>query len=220
MSKTALDLSFEGQPVRTFTIDDTLLFAAVDVCAILGLGNTTQALTRLDDDETTLIPNEGRDINVVTEGGLYSLILGSRKAEAKDFKRWVTQVVLPTIRRTGTYTVPATTPTGKAVTVGLPMRQLPEPVTGRPYQPAAHWEAVAAACRDNRGMWLPITIEGFTADTYRGAVGPIRRGALASFRRGAWDASFRDGVLYVRYLPSGDELLRSATASAVEAVQP
>jgi anti-repressor protein len=89
--------------VRTLTIDGEPWFVAADACRILEIGNPTQALTRLDDDERTLISNEGRGINAVSESGLYALILGSRKPEAKAFKRWVTHEVLPAIRRTSSY---------------------------------------------------------------------------------------------------------------------
>ena len=84
-------------------------FVAADVCRALDIGNPTQALTRLDDDEVTLISNEGgREINFVSEPGLYSLVLGSRKPEAKAFKRWVTHEVIPSIRKTGSYTFDGT----------------------------------------------------------------------------------------------------------------
>jgi anti-repressor protein len=95
--------NFNAAEVRTLTIDGEPWFVAADACRILEIGNPTQALTRLDDDERTLISNEGRGINAVSESGLYALILGSRKPEAKAFKRWVTHEVLPAIRRTGSY---------------------------------------------------------------------------------------------------------------------
>lgn len=83
-------------------------FVAADVCAALEHSNVTQALKRLDDDEQALISSEGihrgsDQVNVVNESGLYNLILGSRKSEAKRFKRWVTHEVLPSIRKTGSY---------------------------------------------------------------------------------------------------------------------
>ena len=82
-------------------------FVAADVCNALDLGNSRDALTRLDDDEksTASIPTPGgaQSFTTVNEPGLYSLIFGSRKPEARAFKRWVTHEVLPTIRRTGTY---------------------------------------------------------------------------------------------------------------------
>lgn len=105
---SALQLfSYSGQQVRTQLIDGEPWFAAIDVCAVLEIGNVSQALTRLDDDEFTLIWNEGREMNMITESGLYSLVLGSRKPEAKTFKRWVTHEVLPSIRKTGSYGTPA-----------------------------------------------------------------------------------------------------------------
>lgn len=90
--------------IRTAVKDDEPLFVAADVCRALEIGNPSQAITRLDSDETTLISNEGgREINAVTESGLYSLVLGSRKPEAKAFKRWITHDVIPSIRKTGGY---------------------------------------------------------------------------------------------------------------------
>lgn len=85
-------------------------FVVIDACRILDLGNPRQALTRLDDDEkddVILTDAIGREqkMNVVNEPGLYSLVLGSRKPEAKEFKRWLTHEVIPTIRKTGTYSI-------------------------------------------------------------------------------------------------------------------
>lgn len=97
--------------VRTVQVNGEPWFVAADVCRALDLGNPSQALARLDDDERdiTLISNEDKRIRgnpvmaVVNEPGLYSLVLGSRKPEAKAFKRWITHDVLPTIRKTGGY---------------------------------------------------------------------------------------------------------------------
>ncbi len=98
------------------TKDGEPWFVASDVCNILDLGNPSQAISRLDDDEHTLISIEGSitgaSANIVSESGLYSLILGSRKLEARDFKRWVIHEVLPSIRQTGSYSVAPLTPTG------------------------------------------------------------------------------------------------------------
>lgn len=86
--------------------DGETWFVAKDVCDALELSNVTVALQRLDDDERAKF-NLGRqgDTNVVNEAGLYTLILGSKKKEAKRFKRWVTHDVLPAIRRDGGYMV-------------------------------------------------------------------------------------------------------------------
>lgn len=86
------------------TEDGEFWFVAVDVCSALSIGNPSQAMTRLDEDEKTLISNEGsKPTNYVNESGLYALVLSSRKPEAKAFKRWVTHEVLPAIRRDGGY---------------------------------------------------------------------------------------------------------------------
>ena len=83
---------------------------AADVCSVLDLGNVGQAINRLDADEKSdIISNDGTPGNptkaIINESGLYSLILGSRKPEAKAFKKWVTSEVLPQIRKTGSYGV-------------------------------------------------------------------------------------------------------------------
>lgn len=99
--------------VRTVMQDGEPWFVAADVCRALEIGNTSQALSRLDNDErfTTLISNEGAatgksNMAFINEPGLYSLVLGSRKPEAKAFKRWITHEVIPSIRKTGVYAAP------------------------------------------------------------------------------------------------------------------
>ena len=82
-------------------------FVAKDVCEILELGNTSQAVSYLDDDEKGIsindTPSGRQEMLIVSESGLYSLIFRSRKDEAKNFRRWVTHEVLPSIRKTGGY---------------------------------------------------------------------------------------------------------------------
>lgn len=98
---------FEGNEVRVFMKGDEPWWIAKDVCAVLGIANVRDAATRLEEDEKdvalTDTPGGKQNLLVVNEPGLYSLILGSRKEEARAFKRWVTHDVLPTIRRTGMY---------------------------------------------------------------------------------------------------------------------
>ena len=93
--------------IRTVTKDNEIWFVAKDVCEILDVHNPSQALSRLDDDEkNTIILNEGignPEKAIVSEAGLYSLTMGSKKPEAKPFKRWVTHEVLPSIRQHGAY---------------------------------------------------------------------------------------------------------------------
>lgn len=109
--------SYSGFQVRTVDRDGEPWFVAADVCVVLGIANPTQAVSYLDDDEvssveSTLISSEGGPARrVINEAGLYSLILRSRKPEAKAFKRWITHEVLPAIRKTGRYeTAPAPVP--------------------------------------------------------------------------------------------------------------
>lgn len=99
--------------IRVTMMNGEPWFVAADVCKALEIGNPSQAVTRLDDDERdTLISNEGatkgRPVNVVNEPGLYGLVLASRKKEAKAFKRWITHDVLPSIRKHGAYMTPQT----------------------------------------------------------------------------------------------------------------
>lgn len=93
---------------RSIMIDGEPWFVAADVCRALQIGNPTMALTRLDEDEKALSNIEGLSRgndkgNIVSEAGLYSLILRSRKPEAKAFKRWITHEVIPSIRKYGAY---------------------------------------------------------------------------------------------------------------------
>lgn len=93
--------------VRSILIDGEPWFIAADVCQILGLGDTSKAVSRLDVDEkgTNSIRTLGgeQEVLIINEPGLYSLLLTSRKDEAKLFKRWVTHEVLPAIRKQGFY---------------------------------------------------------------------------------------------------------------------
>ena len=95
---------YNGNQVRIVTVDDEPWFVATDVCAVLDIANVTVAVERLDEDERSKF-NLGRqgEALAVNEPGLYALILGSRKPEAKVFKRWITHDVIPSIRKQGMY---------------------------------------------------------------------------------------------------------------------
>ena len=103
---------FENQQfgeIRTLSIDNEPWFVATDVCKALDIQNVTQAVQKLEDDERSMF-NIGRqgEANCINEYGLYSLVLSSRKPEAKAFKRWITHDVVPTIRKHGAYATPDT----------------------------------------------------------------------------------------------------------------
>lgn len=94
--------------VRALERDGEPWFVAADVCRYLEIKNPTDALKRLDDDERARfnLGHPMNETNFVNEYGLYSLVLGSRKKDAKAFKRWITHEVIPSIRKTGSYTKP------------------------------------------------------------------------------------------------------------------
>lgn len=93
--------------IRTAVIDGEPWFVAVDVCRALEIVNSRDALTRIDEDEKGVVltdtPGGKQEVTTVNEPGLYSLVLGSRKPEAKVFKRWITHEVIPSIRKNGGY---------------------------------------------------------------------------------------------------------------------
>lgn len=101
--------SFEGAKIRTMMQDDMPWFNANDVCKALGYVNSRKSISdHVDEEDRNTVtirygirgnPNQ----TFVNESGLYALIFGSKKPEAKRFKRWVTSEVLPTIRKTGRY---------------------------------------------------------------------------------------------------------------------
>lgn len=101
--------NFNNATLRTLTDENgEPWFVAKDVCDVLELNNVSQALTRLDNDEkSSIILNDGTPgtptKTIVSESGLYSLIIASRKPESHEFKRWVTHEVLPSIRKHGAY---------------------------------------------------------------------------------------------------------------------
>jgi prophage antirepressor-like protein len=100
---------FQGKAVRTITKGDDIWFVATDVCALLEHSNPRMAIGGLDDDQrgVSIVSTAGgpQRANVVSESGLFSLIFMSRRPEAKTFRRWVTGVVLPAIRRTGKFDI-------------------------------------------------------------------------------------------------------------------
>lgn len=100
--------SFEQHEVRTILVNDEPYFVGKDVASVLGYSNTKDALSRhvdLEDKMGSRITTSGqsREMTIINESGLYSLILKSKLPKAKKFKRWVTSEVLPTIRKTGSY---------------------------------------------------------------------------------------------------------------------
>lgn len=123
MSELSIPQNGGNNPIKFMFGDDEIrivkregfepLFVASDVCKALDISNSREALSRLDDDEkddVILTDTIGRQVKMsaVTESGMYTLVMSSRKPTAKQFKRWVTHEVLPSIRATGGYVAPST----------------------------------------------------------------------------------------------------------------
>ena len=101
-----IPFNYESQQIRLIQDEQgEPWWIASDVCEIIGLSNTTEALRNLDNDEksTLRISEGGPERNIINEPGLYSLIIRSNKPEAKKFKRWITHEVLPSIRKNGRF---------------------------------------------------------------------------------------------------------------------
>jgi len=113
--------SYEGTPLRTIEREDGVWWVLKDVCKVLGIVDHNTVSRRLDDDEKGVgeilsLSGKGgvQEATIINEPGLYSVIFRSGKPEAKDFKRWVTHEVLPTLRRTGSYDLAAAQPMSPA----------------------------------------------------------------------------------------------------------
>lgn len=96
--------------VRTIEMDGEPWFVGKDVASALGYKDTSDALKKFVDDSDKLTrrftdSGQSREMYIINESGLYSLIFGSKLDSAKEFKRWVTHDVLPSIRRTGSYAI-------------------------------------------------------------------------------------------------------------------
>jgi len=105
-------IQFNNEEMRTVTIKGEPWWVVNDVCRILGIKNPRQALSRIHEEDKGVILNDTlggiQDTNIVSESGLYDLILQSRKPDAAAFRRWVTKEVLPSIRKDGFYSADKT----------------------------------------------------------------------------------------------------------------
>lgn len=112
METNIIPFIYDESPVRVLMDGEkNPWFVAKDVCNILELGNPTEAIRDLEDDEKGLSKVETirgpREVNIINEPGLYTLVFRSNKPKAKTFRRWVTHEVLPSLRKTGAYNMPA-----------------------------------------------------------------------------------------------------------------
>lgn len=108
MNNIQLFTSAEFGDIRTIKDAEAVYFVGKDVAEVLGYKDTSDALKRHVDDEDKLTrrftdSGQGRDVYIINESGLYSLVLSSKLPSAKRFKRWITSEVLPALRRQGGY---------------------------------------------------------------------------------------------------------------------
>ena len=109
MTHPIIPFNFESNSVRMVMLKNEPWFVAADVCRVLGHTNSRAALRVLDDDEkgVTKVYTLGgeQEMNIISESGLFALILRSNKPKAKKIRKWVTSEVLPTVRKTGKYQI-------------------------------------------------------------------------------------------------------------------
>jgi prophage antirepressor-like protein len=153
---TVVPFRFQSREVRALIIDDEPWFVAKDVCDVLEYADASDATQFLDDDEKLVRQIAGagqkliheihglgqrRNMLLISESGLYTLIIRSNKPQAKAFRRWVTHEVLPTIRKTGGY---------QAGGIGIPL--IPETLKLKPSMRQRLWnDAMQAARLDGQG---------------------------------------------------------------------
>lgn len=110
MSREIMEFQFHQAMIRIVDRDSQVWFVASDVAQALGYRDALNLARWLDEDEkgTQIVSTPGgkQDLTIISESGLYHALLKSRRAEARPFRRWVTEEVLPTIRRTGGYRIP------------------------------------------------------------------------------------------------------------------
>ncbi|MDN7350013.1 BRO family protein [Acetobacter senegalensis] len=132
LSDSPLQFDFEGHSVRVIDRDGALWWALVDVCKSLEIKNPSDAASRLEPDEKmTLGITEGhsgqrggaRFMTIINESGVYALIFSSNKPAAKRFRKWITSVVIPSIRRTGSYSVQPVLESSPAPSMPLPLAE-------------------------------------------------------------------------------------------------
>lgn len=103
-----INFNFEDKKVRSLLIEDKPYFVGKDIAVVLGYSNPQKAVrTHVDSEDRGVTemgtPSGRQTIGIINESGLYSLILSSKLPKAKEFKRWVTSEVLPSIRKNGSY---------------------------------------------------------------------------------------------------------------------
>lgn len=150
-----MPFAFGDQLIRTFTEGEVSWFVIADVCQALEIANPRDAAKRLDPDDvgnTDVIDRMGRPqvMNTCNESGLYQLIFQSRKAAARVFTRWVTKEVLPTLRKTGTYTTRPEPPTDYLTLLNAQLESGVDPTVAARIASRIHLAHAAGVQRSSR----------------------------------------------------------------------
>jgi len=156
MSAQIIPFDFEEHAVRVVMRGDDPWFVAIDVCRVLDIVNSSDAMARLDEDEKDgvgIADPIGREqtTRVISESGLYALILTSRKPEAKRFRKWITAEVLPALRKTGRYEMPE--PSASAEDTARDID-----IAGLPIREAELWLSMVREARLSRGTRAAVSI--------------------------------------------------------------
>lgn len=116
MSNQIIPFEFKGAEVRVITIDNEPWFVLADLCAVLDIANPRNVAARIDVEMKGVhpvdTPGGKQNMLLVSEAGMYEVVIRSDKPEAAAFRRWITGTVLPEIRKTGSYGAPAALPQG------------------------------------------------------------------------------------------------------------
>ena len=163
---------YEDFTVRTYTDKNgEVWLVAKDVCNVLGIQNHRDAISGLDDDEvlkgvgindSSELRNEGSVPTLINEAGLYRLTFRSRKPAAKKFTRWVTHEVLPSIRKTGSYTIPEKRK--PAVIVSQDKKPLPQ--TSAPLKAADKIYTKAFKAKTDKDFQAVLALDQAFIDTF------------------------------------------------------
>ena len=155
---TLTTFAYNAATIRVIDIDGEPWFVAADVCRVLGIKNTANAVRPLARDEQSVYQmNTGGGLprKTISESGLYKIIMRSDKPEAKAFQDWVTREVLPSIRKTGKYEAPVD---GYA---GCPA---PEEETYAPMTAMQHMQAALKCSQDalQHALKAVVVLEGYS----------------------------------------------------------
>lgn len=196
--------------IRTIILDGDVWFVSKDISDILEYSETNAMTKRLDEDELKTYTDDSsgqvRNISIINESGLYNSIIGSRKPEAKRFKKWITSEVLPTIRKNGGYVnnselfvntyFPNIEPTAKQFMVFTLDEKLKAEKTLEEQKPLVEFVNHISATKDS------IEVGEFAKVIYDNGIKNMGRNNLFKFLRSK-KVLQNDNIPYQKYITNG-----------------